>query len=134
MQTLQIEKSYAIQCVNNNNRARSLTNQNTHFSNINASKNVWWLDIPLEKINSDRESSINILLYEYNSASLFLLVVPKTYFREHISSFVCRNEKKVISLELSADTFRLFQDVRPTSMCLPFAQFLRNSLKLVNFN
>jgi hypothetical protein len=105
-------------------RLRPLNNTNTHFSNINSSKEVWWLDIPLEKIRTGKIDPLHLLLYDDRSRELHHLEVPIAYFRRNMKALVIRPDKDVISLELSAARSNRFQDVRPTGGRVPFCTFL----------
>jgi hypothetical protein len=119
-----MEKSDAIRRINQLYKIAELNNRNTHFSNINSAKDVWWFDIPLKKASQNADRLIHLLLYDHRSKKLHYLRVPTTYIRGNLSKLVIRDEKKTISLELSADRWKLFQDVRPTSGGIGFGQFL----------
>jgi len=127
MVNTKMEKREVIRRANHQYKVTVLNNRNTDFSNINAAKNVWWFDIPLEKVNSSTERILHLLLYDHRSRELHHLRVPMSYFREHRSQLVVRDKKRTISLELSADSSRLFQDVRPTAGGIRFVQFLLSS-------
>jgi hypothetical protein len=126
MAETKMEKREAIRRANQLYKATVLNNHNTHFSNINAAKDVWWFDIPLEKVSSSTEMILHLLLYDDRSNELHHLRVPTSYFRENRLQLVIREKKKTISLELSAARSRLFQDVRPTAGGVRFGQFLNS--------
>ncbi|MFN2531086.1 MAG: hypothetical protein ABR555_07295 [Pyrinomonadaceae bacterium] len=96
-----------------------------HFSNINSAKDVWWLDIPLAKLDSAGSQKIGLLLYDDKSDQLYYLEVPKSYLKDHLSRLVVRATKGCISLELSTDSHKLFRDVRPAGGGVNFGQFLK---------
>ena len=102
----------------------------THFANVNAKKSVWWLDIAVEKFAAARYSDIDLLVVTADGNTIHHLRVPTAYVRDNISSFHVRvhNDKDFVSLELSSSVGNLFQDVRPRSKKLNFAQFLVASL------
>ena len=124
MDNQKMEKREAMRRKNQLYRVADLNNGNTHFSNINAAKDVWWFDIPLKKVNAGAERILHLLLYDHRSKELHHLRVPTTYIRENLSRLVIRGEKETISLELSTDRSNLFQDVRPTAGGVRFGQFL----------
>ncbi len=96
----------------------------THFANVNARKPVWWFDIPIEKFTSGHYTLIDLLLCDGLTNQLHHLQVPTEFIRNQIDEFKIREDKQVISLELSSQTYNLFQDVRPGSKRLSFAKFL----------
>ncbi|MDX9864003.1 MAG: hypothetical protein RBT34_04275, partial [Anaerolineaceae bacterium] len=108
-----MKKSEAISLAQN--RSSSLIYKETiHFANINSSKEVWWLDIPRSKIFKDTPSSINLLLFDDSSKTLYHLEVPNAYFSKIDQRLACSKEKDCYSLELSSRHNYLFQDIRPT--------------------
>ncbi|MEJ6006289.1 hypothetical protein WG899_12065 [Paucibacter sp. AS339] len=108
----------------------SLANATTHFANVNASKSVWWFDIPVEKFTSGRYEALDLLLVSSDSTSIHHLRVPTAYVRDNLAKFHIRDDKGSVSLELSSRVSQLFQDVRPGSEKLSFSQFLLNTLPL----
>lgn len=106
----------------------SVTASSFHFANVNAAKDVWWLDIPIAKVSQSGESSIGLLLYDERPGRLYLLEVPKSYFKDHERDLVVRVEKGCISLELSTENAKMFRDVRPTGGGIPFGQFLKGTI------
>ncbi|WP_153914503.1 hypothetical protein [Shewanella sp. TC10] len=104
----------------NANFNEQFTNRNTHFAKENATKPVWWLEIPIEKIHDSTHSEIHLLLNK--DGSLFWLRVSTSFLRNHQSGFKIRSDKSVICLELDTSTFK--NDVG--SEKLSFFQFLQN--------
>lgn len=49
-----------------------LNRANTHFSNVNKSKSVWWIEVPLRKL--DDHETINLVVEK--SGKVTLLQVP----------------------------------------------------------
>lgn len=127
MVRMNIEKGKAIDLGNQRLRAPVLNKRNTRFSNINAGKDVWWLDIPCEKVESQAEEILHLLLYDQRTAKLHHLRVPTLYFRKNLSQLVVRSkkDKRMIRIELSADGSTLFRDVRPTGGGVHFGEFLQ---------
>ena len=105
--------------------ASEVAASNIHFANVNAAKDVWWLDIPLAKLDSAGSQKIGLLLYDDKSDQLHYLEVPKSYLKDNLSRLVVRAAKGCISLELSTEAHKLFRDVRPTGGGVSFAQFLK---------
>ena len=73
---------------------------NTHFSNVNSAKPVWWFEIPLSKIENNR------FLITEHSGGVNLLAIPIKFFRDNLSGFKIRNDKQKICLELDARTYK----------------------------
>jgi hypothetical protein len=119
-----IEKWEAIDRVNTCCKPTILNNRNTRFANINLGVDVWWLHIPPGMVEPDGRA-IHVLLYDHRCGAVHYLRVPGPYFTENLSNLVVRRANGtdgVISLSLSTDRPRLFQDVRRG---VPFAQFLQ---------
>jgi hypothetical protein len=106
----------------------SVTPASFHFANVNAAKNVWWLDIPVTKLTQSGDSNIGLLLYDDRPSLLHVLEVPKSYFKDHVRDLVVRQEKGCISLELSTERAKMFRDVRPTGGGVSFGQFLTDTI------
>jgi hypothetical protein len=115
-------RAEAIARINRRYGSAQLNRRDTHFANINATKPVWWLDIPSHKLEGSVRA-INLLLYDDRVDDLHYLRVPTQYFRANLGGLVVRNDKECITLELSADRQHLFQDVRPTGHGVRFGQF-----------
>ena len=105
-----------------------MTPSSFHFANVNVAKDVWWLDIPVMKLDKSGDSNIGLLLYDGNPGHLYVLEVPKSYFNEHLRDLVVRTEKGCISLELSTERSKMFRDVRPTGGGVSFGQFLTDTI------
>ena len=91
------------------------------FSNINEAKAVWWLDISLKKVDGGYEFLIFALCNE--KQQLEVIKVPTAFLRKHLSILNVREDKSVISLELSCEDHNLFECVRPTNCGVSFAKF-----------
>src|SRR5215216_952525 len=94
MSNQKTEKREAIRRKNQIYKVAELNNRNTHFSNINASKDVWWFDIPLKKVNPGADRMLHLLLYDHRSREIHHLRVPTTYIRDNLSQLVIRDEKE----------------------------------------
>lgn len=117
-----MNKATAIAQINQQGKQK-LSNKNTHFANINAAKNIYWFDIPIQKLSSN--SYLHLLMYDRNENKLYHLEVPCTYLQENLSSFYIRQDKQAISLELSANIRDRFQDIRSGGNKLNFKGFLQ---------
>ena len=122
-----MNRSEAIAIVRQRGRS-SVTPSSFHFANVNVAKDVWWLDIPIMKLDKSGDSNIGLLLYNGNPGYLYVLEVPKSYFKEHLRDLVVRTEKGCISLELSTEHSKMFRDVRPTGGGVSFGQFLTDTI------
>lgn len=116
-----MNKKTAVSQVNQHAK-QNLSANDTHFANINALKNVWWIDIPIHKLLNNY---INILLYDSSNSKLYHLKVPCNYFHDSHFVFSFRKDKKVVSLELSADINNRFQDVRTGGNQVRFDYFFK---------
>jgi Swt1-like HEPN len=98
--------------VNQRCKLAVLDRNNTHFANINKTRrDIWWLDIPLEKVEGPRaEEIINLLLYNDLSNKLYHLRVPTSYLRENLIKL--KKLRDQIDLWLSTDKSKLFEDER----------------------
>src|SRR2546425_5991827 len=86
----------------------SVTPASFHFANVNAGKNVWWLDIPVTKLAQSGDSNIGVLLYDERPGLLHVLEVPKSYFKDHIRDLVVRQEKDVSDLNCPPNVSKYF--------------------------
>ena len=120
-----MNKSEAIARIARCTNSSEFTSGRIHFANVNSSKDVCWLDIPLAKISSGGSINIGLLLYDHRPDQLHCLEVPKSYLRDNQNRLVVRAKKQCISLELSTETHKLFRDVRPAGGEVNFAQFLK---------
>jgi len=129
--TAMISKREAIEAIKRES-SLALSNNSTHFANVNASKSVWWFDIPVEKFTSDMHDTLDLLVVSADTKELHHLQVPIAYVRDNLCRFHVREDKDSVSLELSSLNTNKFQDVRPGSGNLPFSQFVVNTLTLAS--
>ncbi|MEK6301689.1 MAG: hypothetical protein AABO41_13345 [Acidobacteriota bacterium] len=122
-----MNRSEAIACAARQKGASGLRRSSTHFANINAAKEVWWLEIPQTKLAQAGDLTINLLLYDSRSGILHHLQVPKLFFETHEKQLVIRPEKACLVLELSSEKARQFRDVRPGGDGIEFRPFLKAS-------
>ena len=119
----QMTKQVAIATINERGRDTRLTSQNTHFAKINARKNVWWIEIPFGKVfGASTGEFVHFALYDQKNGQLHHLAVPAEYLSKNHGHrrLVSRDEKQVLVLELSPDSFA---DERPKGGKISFAQF-----------
>lgn len=121
---LNMNKSEAIERVKNRLKMPVLLTSSIHFANINPSKNVWWLDIPLSKLTKEGIPNISLLLYDNINDKLHYIVIPKVYFQENMERFAVRHNKGCISIELSTDEAKIFRDMRPGGYGINFRKYL----------
>ncbi|HWN08677.1 MAG TPA: hypothetical protein VNO50_05290 [Pyrinomonadaceae bacterium] len=119
-----MNKSEAIARIARLPGASGIRTNSVYFANVNSSKDVWWLDIPVEKLSQAGSSNISLLLYDDRSGKLHYLDVPKSYFIDNQRRLITRTEKGCISLELSTDKSKMFSDVRPGGDGIDFSRFL----------
>jgi hypothetical protein len=108
--------------VNQRCKLAVLDRNNTHFANIGQARpDIWWLNIPLKKVEGPQAKEIiHLLLYNDLSDQLYHLRVPTSYFRENLGKLSRLREQ--IDLYLSTDNSTLFQD-KHDSKC-PFQHFV----------
>ena len=94
-------------------KSSTIQGDNTRFSNINARKDVWWIDIPAEMITGPTLNLLNLLLCDTRPSRPHLhhLQIPISYLRRNLENFRIRDDKNAIHLELSSVAENLFQDV-----------------------
>jgi len=99
------------------------------FSNVNRGpRNVWWLDIPVEKANR----GVAGLLCDGKNKRLYCLVVPRKIFRNNAGDFFCGVVKGVdkFRIEPSAAGQDFLQDRRPRSAGFRFLPFVEKSIEI----
>ncbi len=101
--------------------------KHTQFSNINVAKDVWWIDVPLSRLEDDELKQIDLLLFDDRASELHHLIVPTEYLRQHLEELIVRAGKKV-QLELRAKEPNRFQNVKPISSEVGFSQFVVRTL------
>jgi hypothetical protein len=99
----------------------TLGKSTTRFANVNASKAVWWLDIPVDILG--KSEHLDMLLATTDDQSVHHMRVSTRFLRDNIARLNVRLDKGTISLELGELTSS-FVDLRPAGGRLPFAQFL----------
>ncbi|GLT17045.1 hypothetical protein GCM10007938_08220 [Vibrio zhanjiangensis] len=79
---------------------------NTHFSKINKSLPVWWLEVSLKKVNSTKIQNLFFLLEDGDS--IHLLNIPTKFLRKNKSGFYTRkdNDKDHICFRIDVKSYR----------------------------
>jgi len=103
---------------------RGLSRENTHSAKINATQPVWWIDVPLKKVEPGGVDEINLLLFDQRSDELHHLRVPSAYFIENLDRLRVRDDTGRVSLQLAVDSPVKFENTRPVGSGVSFAQFL----------
>jgi len=72
-----------------------------------------------------------LVLHDHRVAKLHVLDVPTAFLLENFESLSIREDKDMVSLELSSEESRFLENVRPQTSGLCFASFLVNSVSVV---
>ena len=120
-----LSKAEAIARLEREAPSLDMSSASTHFASINARKDVWWYDIPCDRVASGRHEVLHILAHDHRNNELHHLVVPTKYLRENFAKLVVRRDKDTISLELSASSTNFLRDVRSGGGRVDFSQFLQ---------
>lgn len=111
-------KFQAINYLNKQLGKEVFKNSNTNFSNINSRRNVWWMNIKLERLKED----FNILLI--GEDDLHWLKIPANSFNPQID-FRIWEEKNAIDLYLSSDkNDRFLKDISSGARGVDFKPFV----------
>ena len=103
-----MDKQSAIAMVNGHLGHKLLNQRNTSFANINASKDVWWIDINPRKFYSD----LHILLVKESGSGLIWLRIKGNSISALEKVFKVRQDKGVIDLEISSRPQDYMRDVK----------------------
>lgn len=106
----------------NQNYGGSLNNFNTAYASINKSKEVWWLNIPVEKFSE----TVHILL---NAGSrIHWIELPNGFVSSVSQKFKIRPDKNVVDLEISADRSYLYmKDVKSGGTNFNFSPYIKET-------
>ena len=97
----------AMEKVNGHLGRRLLNRRNTHFSNVNTSKPVWWLNVPLRKFKDE----LHLLLAKGNGGLIWLRIKGNT-FPSPKDVFRYWEDKGAIDLEISTMPQDYMTDVK----------------------
>ncbi len=117
-----LNKKEAIKISNSYLKEQVLYNQNTHFSNINKAKPVWWFCIPLEKFNYD----LYLILNKKNN---FILLKIFTNTFADLSKVFRIKQEQWVDLEISSSRQSNYMtDVKSGGTKYNFKQHVINKL------
>jgi hypothetical protein len=102
----EMRREEAIRRVSQRCKLAVLEGSNTHFANINKTRrDIWWLNIPLERVKGPRaQNIINLLLYNDLFDEIHHLRVPTSYLRENL--WKLKKLREQIDLYLATDNFQ----------------------------
>ena len=101
-----MDKKSAIDRINSETGHEVLNHDNTHFSNVNSAKPVWWFNIAPHKFKNDLH-----LLCVKDTDIIWLKIKADTFLNpEH--TFQLRPDNGKIDLEISCGTERYMHDVK----------------------
>jgi hypothetical protein len=105
----------------NSKTNNNLYNSNTGFSNINKSKEVWWFNIPRDKLNKD----FHLLLNSENK--VIWIELKKGFVINPNTTFKVREDKNAFDLEISSDhNFKYLQDIKSGGTNFNFKEFIHD--------
>lgn len=109
----------------NSNYNACLNNNNTSFSNINKSKEVWWFNVPLPKFLDD----VHLLLNTRDFA--YWIYLPKGFADKIEMPFKVREDRGAIDLEISADRgFKYLKDVKSGGKGFDFEPYVKEKIEI----
>lgn len=117
------DKREAIAHVNSYLGNNLLDEENTHFSNVNKTVPVWWLDIPVRKIGKQ----LHFLLRREDGGLIWLRCPPGTL---DSNAFRRRLDTDKVSLELETGTHFL----RDRHSGYNFSRNVEREFRISNFN
>jgi uncharacterized protein (DUF433 family) len=121
-----MDKQLAIAKVNEHLGYRLLDGRNTRFANVNASKPVWWLNIPPGKFKKD----LHLLLVTERQDSLIWLKIEAHTFPVPDQVFRWRQDKGQYDLELSSRHPLYLTDVKSGGAGYDFTKHIEHEWQL----
>ena len=112
-------RSKAIKLVNSYLQHGVLDGTNTHFTNVNSAKEVWWFNIPPEKFARE----LHLLCAK--KTELIWLTIEKDAVLNPEKTFRLRQDKWVIDLEISCASNRYMCDVKSGGSGYDFRSHIR---------
>ena len=102
-----------------------LNNQNTSYSKINVSKEVWWFNVPTHKF----DGNVNLLLK--TEEKVIWVHLPKGFVNNLESIFRIRPDKNAVDLEISSNKrYRYLQDVKSGGTGFDFTNYVQKIIAL----
>ena len=118
------EKSQIIKYMQSNFGSTSVKSNNTSFSSINKSKQVWWFNVPVKKF----EDAVNLLLK--GTDEITWIHLPTNFVNNLASKFKIREDKNAVDLEISADKSYLYlKDIKSGGTHFDFKPFVKEKFK-----
>jgi hypothetical protein len=107
----------------NTSKGGLLKSTNTSFSNINKSKEVWWLNVPVSKFSEDIHLLLNTTTY------VLWLHLPKGFVTNLAANFKIREDKDAVDLEISSDkNFKYLHDVKSSGTGFNFTGLVKEKI------
>ena len=101
-----------------------LSSNNTSYSNINKSKNVWWLNIATSKF----KAPVNLLLKTEDG--VFWINLPIGFVTSIKKTFKIREDKDVVDLEINAGSNNFLFDLKSGGTGFDFNKFVKEEIFL----
>ncbi|MCK9241599.1 hypothetical protein [Desulfocurvus sp.] len=108
-----MKKAEAIQIARDN--GIHLSSQNTTFASINLAKNVWWINIPKNRLHNERYILLD------NKSELIVCYIPGGSLNE--KDFRIKGGKQ-IDIELSSSKYSFLIDVKSGGSKINFSGFV----------
>jgi hypothetical protein len=102
----QMNKTKAINILYNKNQPNRLTNDNTIFSNINAAKDVWWLEPNNEKFKND----LHFILNNPDNNTLYHFFLPSNSIINPERKFQQRKDKNASKIYIDKSKTKFISD------------------------
>ena len=103
----------------------ALTTSNTSYSKINVSKEVWWLNVPTHKFDSD----VNLLLKIEDK--VIWIYLPKGFVDNLGTVFKIRPDKNAVDLEISSNKCYMYlKDVKSGGTGFDFTNYVKKIIAL----
>jgi hypothetical protein len=102
-----------------------VSGKNSTFANVNTAAPVWWLNIPLSKV--EHEGCHNLLLYDSRTKELHHLEVRNAYLLSNKMHFTIL--RRSLNLVLSAHEPNRFRNVVPKNPGVDFRDCLKATVR-----
>ena len=123
-----MDKQSAIAMVNGLLGNKLLNGRNTNFANINASKGVWWLNIPPRRFKED----LHLLLAKEMQRGLIWLKIEANAILAPEKMFRLRADNGYIDLEISSAPWQYMIDVKSGGIGYNFAKHIKHEWGLAD--
>lgn len=101
-----------------------------HFSNINMAVPIWWLDIPVHEIDSQKLGHLTFVLFNRHKRLLHVLHIPTSFLRQNSHKLVLFRKKTgdFYSFKISPKDSSIFMNNGPNDSKIDFSEFLNRSV------